>query len=162
MSLLQITKFLALETHKKYENYLKQALCDEIMFSRDFSRRMIATTTAINGMSHIVYSMLSSETDSKLNTVQIPDDYLGKTYGEYRAAFTGQDGAIVIGVLENTGSPHRVKMEALREAQKTSDVSQLVNNLQKVKGLETNLPVLVPREDYVLQKHSKAIVLERI
>lgn len=147
---------------KKYENYLKQAMCDEIMFSRDFSRRMIATTTAINGMSHIVYSMLSSETNSKLNTHGIPGEYLGKTYGEYKATFTARDNSILIGVLENTGSPHRVKIEALREAQKTSDVSQLVNNLQKVKGLETNLPVLVPPDDYVLQQHSKAIVLERV
>ncbi len=147
---------------KKYENYLKQALCDEIMFSRDFSRRMIATTTAINGMSHIVYSMLSSETDSKLNTFGIPDEYMGKTYGEYKTSFSLRGNLVLIGVLENTGSPHRVKIEALREAQKTSDVSQLVNNLQKVKGLETNRPVLVPSDDYVLQKHSKAIVLERV
>jgi voltage-gated potassium channel len=147
---------------KKYENYLKQALCDEIMFSRDFSRRMIATTTAINGMSHIVYSMLSSETDSKLNTFGIPDEYMGKTYGEYKTSFSVRGNLVLIGVLENTGSPHRVKIEALREAQKTSDVSQLVNNLQKVKGLETNRPVLVPPDEYVLQKHSKAIVLERV
>lgn len=147
---------------KKYENYLKQAMCDEIIFSRDLSRRMIASTTVINGMSHIVYSMLSSETNSKLNTLGIPGEYHGKTYGEYRAAFSERDNSILIGILENTGSPHRVKMEALREAQKTSDVSKLVTNLQKVKGLEVNRPVLVPPDDYVLQQHSKAIVLERV
>jgi len=147
---------------KKYENYLKQAMCDEIIFSRDFSRRMIATTTAINGMSHIVYSMLSSETNSKLSTFEIPDDYLGKPFGDYRSSFTGEDSTILLGVLENTGSPHQVKVEALREAQKTSDISRLVNNLQKVKGLEVNLPVLVPPDDYIIQKHAKAIILERV
>jgi len=147
----------------KYESYLKQAMCDEIIYSRDFSRRMIANTTAINGMSHIVYNMLASDqSNSKLATFAIPEEFTGKTYGEYKSAFNVFDNSILIGILENTGSPHRVKMEALREAQKTSDVSRLVNNLQKVKGLEVNRPFLVPPDDYVIQKHSKAIVLERL
>jgi voltage-gated potassium channel len=147
----------------KYESYLKQAMCDEIIYSRDFSRRMIANTTAVNGMSHIVYNMLASDqSNSKLATFGIPEEFTGKTYGEYKSAFNVFKNSILIGILENTGSPHRVKMEALREAQKTSDVSRLVNNLQKVKGLEVNRPFLVPPDDYVIQKHSKAIVLERL
>ena len=147
----------------KYESYLKQAMCDEIIYSRDLSRRMIPNTTAVNGMSHIVYNMLASDqSNSKLATAGIPEEFTGKTYGEYKSAFNVFKNSILIGILENTGSPHRVKMEALREAQKTSDVSRLVNNLQKVKGLEVNRPFLVPPDDYVIQKHSKAIVLERI
>lgn len=55
-----------------------------------------------------------------------------------------------------------MKIEALREAQKTSDVSALVSNLQGVKGLEVNKPVMIPQADYVIQKYSRAIVLERI
>ncbi len=147
----------------KYESYLKQAMCDEVIYSRDFSRRIIANTTATNGMSHIVYNMLASDqSNSRLATLGIPEEYLGKTYGEYKSAFNVFKSSVLIGILENTGSPHRVKMEALREAQKTSDVSRLVNNLQKVKGLEVNRPFLVPPDDYVLQKYSKAIVLERL
>ena len=147
----------------KYESYLKQAMCDEVIYSRDFSRRIIANTTATNGMSHIVYNMLASDqSNSRLATLGIPEEYMGKTYGEYKSAFNVFKSSVLIGILENTGSPHRVKMEALREAQKTSDVSRLVNNLQKVKGLEVNRPFLVPPDDYVLQKYSKAIVLERL
>jgi len=147
----------------KYESYLKQAMCDEVIYSRDFSRRIIANTTATNGMSHIVYNMLASDqSNSRLATFGIPEEYLGKTYGEYKSAFNVFKSSVLIGILENTGSPHRVKMEALREAQKTSDVSRLVNNLRKVKGLEVNRPFLVPPDDYVLQKYSKAIVLERL
>ena len=147
---------------KKYESYLKQAMCDEIIYSRDFSRRMLASTTVTNGMSHIMFSLLSSdEGDSRLSTVGIPEEYQGKTYGDYKEAFGAFKNSLLIGILENTGSPHRVKIEALREAQKTSDVSMLVNNLQKVKGLEVNRPFLVPPDDYVLKRHSRAIILER-
>jgi voltage-gated potassium channel len=148
---------------KKFESYLKQAMCDEILFSRDFSRRMLASSSATNGMSHIIYELLSQESDtgSQLATWSIPDKHVNTTFGEYRRS-VGRDDRLILGVLENTGSPSRMKIESLREAQKTSDVSKLITNLQKVKGLETNKPVFLPPDDYVIQKYSLAIVLERL
>ena len=67
----------------------------------------------------------------------------------------------LLGLLVNTGSPNAMKIETLREAQKTSDVSQLIANMQKVKGLEVNQPVLLPDDDFQIQHHTLAIVLER-
>jgi voltage-gated potassium channel len=148
---------------KKFESYLKQAMCDEILFSRDFSRRMLASSSATNGMSHIIYELLSQESDtgSQLATWNIPDKFVNTTFGEYRRS-VGRDDRLILGILENTGSPSRMKIESLREAQKTSDVSKLITNLQKVKGLETNKPIFLPPDDYVIQKYSLAIVLERL
>lgn len=148
---------------KKFESYLKQAMCDEILFSRDFSRRMLASSSATNGMSHIIYELLSQEghSGSQLATWDIPEGYVGKTFGEYRRSI-GRDDRLILGLLENTGSPSRMKIESLREAQKTSDVSKLITNLQKVKGLETNKPVFLPPDDYQIQNYSLAIVLERL
>jgi voltage-gated potassium channel len=147
---------------RKFESYLKHANCDEILFSRDFSRQMLASTSATNGMSHIIHELLSHEnTDSRLLTEEIPERYVGGLFKEFRADYEKPARRVVLGVLENTGTPSRMKMEALREAQKTSDVSQLITNLQKVKGLEVNRPVFLPPDDYQVQQHSLAIVLER-
>ena len=147
---------------RKFESYLKHAACDEILFSRDFSRQMIASTSATNGMSHIIHELLSHEhTDSRLSTEEIPQRYVGGAFKDFRAEYEKPNRRIVLGVLENTGTPSRMKMEALREAQKTSDVSQLITNLQKVKGLEVNRPVFLPGDDYQVQRYSLAIVLER-
>ncbi|MFW6338008.1 MAG: potassium channel family protein [Alkalispirochaetaceae bacterium] len=147
---------------KKYESYLKHAQCDEILFSRDFSRQMLASTSVTNGMSHIIYDLLTSdESGSKLLTEPIPQRFVNGSYGEFRASFGETSSRLLLGVLENTGSPNRMKMEALRDAQKTSDVSQLVSNLQKVKGLEVNNPIFLPEDDHTVQRHSLAIVLER-
>jgi len=147
---------------RKFENYLKHAMCDEVLYSRDFSRRMIANTSATNGMSHIIFELLSQEqNDSRLLTVEIGEKFVGKTFAEFRTAFGESEAKKVLGLLENTGSPGRMKMESLREAQKTSDVSQLISNLQKVKGLEANKPVFLPPNEYVIQSYSLAIVLER-
>lgn len=147
---------------KKYENYLKQAQCDEILYARDLSRRMLANATATSGMSHIIFDLLSNEiSNTRLTTIPVPQGYVGKTYKEYKNEYCTAANTVLLGILENTGSPNRIKIEALREAQKTSNVSELVNNLQKVKGLEINRPILIPSDDYVLQKYAKAIFLEK-
>jgi voltage-gated potassium channel len=147
---------------KKYESYLQQAMCDEILFSRDFGRQMLANTSATNGMSHIIYDLLTqSGGTSRLSTESIPADLVNKTYAELRERISDPS-RVLLGVLENTGSPNRMKVEALREAQKTSDVSKLITNLQKVKGLEVNKPVFLPSDEHPIQRYSQAIVLERI
>ena len=65
---------------KKYESYLRHAQCDEIIFSREFSRRVLANTSATNGMSHIIYELLSQDKSrSRIVTHPIPSEYVGKT-----------------------------------------------------------------------------------
>lgn len=147
---------------KKYESYLQQAMCDEILYSRDFGRQMLANTSATNGMSHIIYDLLTqSGGTSRLSTESIPADLINSTYAELRERLTGPT-RVLLGILENTGSPNRMKVEALRDAQKTSDVSKLIINLQKVKGLEVNKPLFLPEDDHPIQRYTQAIVLERI
>jgi hypothetical protein len=81
-------------------------------------------------------------------TLEIPHTFVNKTCGEYRQSQPSNDGhRLLLGLLTNTGSPNAMKIEALRDAQKTSDVSQLIANMQKVKGLEVNQPVLLPPDD---------------
>lgn len=147
---------------RKYESYLSHVQCDEVLFSRDFARQMLASSSATNGLSHIIMQLLHHEgSDSRLATLEIPSTFVNKTFGDYRRSFTGGGNKLLLGLLENTGSPNRMKMQALRDAQKTSDVSQLIANLQQVKGLEVNKPVLLPDDDRPIQRYSVAIVLER-
>ena len=148
---------------RKYESYLRHVQCDEILFSRDFARQMIASSSATNGLSHVIHELLGQgRSGSRLVTHPIPPSFVSRTYGDYRRSHeAGDSRRLVLGLLTNTGSPNALKIEALREAQKTSDVSQLITNMQKVKGLEVNQPVLMPPDDYEIQNHSMAIVLER-
>ncbi|TVR02715.1 MAG: potassium channel protein [Spirochaetaceae bacterium] len=146
----------------KFEGYLRQAACDEVLLSRELSRHVLASSSATNGMSHIIHALLSdSGGRSRLVTEEVPSDFIDRPFADYRAALAGRSETIVLGVLENTGSPVRMKIESLREAQKTSDVSKLVSNLQKVKELEVNRPVLLPPDDYLVPRYSQAILLTR-
>ncbi len=147
---------------RKYENYLRQAMCEEIIFINDLNRSIIANASATNGMSHIVRDLLAhGEQATRLSTIEIDPAFVGGSYQELKSHVSQTNHRVLLGILENTGSPHSMKLEALRDAQKTSDVSMLVTNLQSVKGMAVNRPVFIPADDYVIQRHSRAIVLER-
>ena len=149
---------------KKFESYLRYVQCDEILFSRDVSQRILANTSVINGMSHIFYELLNQHSGHcTLITKPIPRQFINQAYREYRNYLQGDtdrdDRSILLGILENSGNPARLKIELLREAQKTSDVSRLVSNLREVKGLELNKPLFMPDDDYCIQHNSQAIIL---
>lgn len=146
----------------KFEGYLRQAACDEVLLSRALSRHVLASSSATNGMSHIIHALLSDEKgNTRLYTEPIPEQFIDRPFEQYRVHAASLPRAIVLGILENTGSPVHMKLESLREAQKTSDVSQLVSNLQRAKGLEVNRPVLAPSDSYRIQRYSQAIILQR-
>jgi voltage-gated potassium channel len=147
---------------EKYEPYLKQAMCDEIIRIRDYSRMIVANSSATNGISQIIYNLMSPERGtSKLSTCTIPGGYINKSYSDLKKYINRDSRKVLLGVLENTGSPNKMKMDALREAQKTSDVSTLVLNLREVKDLEVNNPVLLPADDYIIKRHSMGIIIEK-
>lgn len=148
---------------QKYQANLKAIGCDEIFLIRDLSRKLLTNTSVIHGMAHIMHAIIDRlEGGVRLATPAIPMAWVGKTFQELRNHYWENHSKLVLGLLENSGSQKKMKLDALREAQKTSDVSQLVQNLMRVKEMEPNRPVLLPPDDYRLMKHSRAIVLEKI
>ena len=113
-------------------------------------------------MGHIFYDLLSQkENGSRITTLEIDKQFIDGPFSAYKKG-SSESSYIILGLLENTGSPNRMKMEALRAAQKTTNVSVLVDNLKNVKDLEVNKPVFAPDNDYIIKKHTLAIVLEKI
>ncbi len=148
---------------KKYETNLKAAQCDEIFLIRDITRKLLTNTSVISGMSHIMYNIIDRKSGGvRMATPIVPAGWVGRNFNELREHYFVTHNKVLIGILENSGSPKKLKLDALREAQKTSNVSLLVQNLTRVKSLEPNKPVLLPDGDYILPRHSRAIVLERI
>lgn len=144
----------------KFERYLRFSNCDEIILSTEYNRSLIAHASAGSGISHVVNALLSVDADVSIMTHDIPKQFLGRTFGELFDYYLAKDRSILIGVLENTGNFHIRKTEAIREAQKTPDISRLVDNLKTVKTLIANEPVINPAPDYRLTTYSRAIIIE--
>jgi len=143
----------------KFKRYLENVHCDEIILSREYNRILLANATAASGISHIVQDMLNVE-GGRLVTKSVPSRFVGDSFANLSDYFRRAENGILIGLLENTGNIFQRKREALREAQKTADISRLVANLQQVKELRGNLPVFNPGSDYQVKSYSRAILIQ--
>lgn len=147
---------------KQFESYLRYVHCDEIIFSKDVARKILASTSLVNGFSHIFYELLNQDSErGRIRTTPVPDSFVNRSFGDYRKSLQYEEDNqdVLLGLLENTGNPSRLKINSLREAQKTSDISKLVANLRQVKELSVNKPVLSPKNDYIIQSATQAIFL---
>ncbi len=144
----------------KFEKYLQLSHCEEILLSRDFSRSMLASASAGTGLTHVIRELLTKEEGGWIETCTFPDSYVGKTYGELRTYVEHANaGALLIGLLENTGNITERKRDALAEAQKNPDISKLVPELKSIKSIEANKPVINPRTDYLVDRYTRAIIV---
>ena len=143
----------------KFKRYLENVHCDEIILSREYNRILLANATAASGLAHIIQDLLDVE-GSRLVTKSFPARFVGDTFANLSKYYMEDENTIVIGILENTGNIFQRKREALQEAQKTPDISRLVSNLQEVKELRGNLPVLNPGPEYEIKSYSRAILIQ--
>ncbi|MFC1670836.1 potassium channel family protein [Spirochaetota bacterium] len=143
----------------KFERYLMSADCDEIILSSEYNRSLIANASAGSGISHIVSELLNVKADVTINTFDIPKKYVGKNFKELFNYYLEKDQSILIGILENTGNFYTRKREAIRDAQKTPDISKLVDSLREVKTLIANNPIINPKPDYVVKDYSRSILI---
>lgn len=144
----------------KYDEHLRLAKCDEVILSREYSRFLLVSATVSEGISKVLHEMLDLSDLKGLQTTEIPAVFIERPFSDLRLHMQ-QNGQLLLGVLENTGRAIEIKRQALRDAQKTSFVSTLVDNLKRVKTMVPNRPVLNPEDGYVVREGSLAIVLGR-
>jgi voltage-gated potassium channel len=132
----------------------------EIIYPTQYGRLMLAHSTASTGVVEVINDLLNLSTPTNISTRKFPETYIGKQYSELKSFFDADSNVILMGLLENVGSFFERKQEAIREAQKTPDISKLVDNLQKVKAMKNNKPVFNPPNDYIVPRHAMAIIIE--
>ncbi len=141
--------------------YLKMSGVGEIIYSREYSRLLIGKAAAGTGLSNIIYELLNPESDSQIKTIALEPTWFEREYGSLKIEFERIYPKMqVIGILENTGNIHRIKEQALREAQKTSDVDNFIKNLSAVKNLKCNNPIFNPSKTYIIKAGAAVIYIE--
>lgn len=144
----------------KFEKYLQFAHCDEIILTKEYVRILLVNASGGSGISHVVRDLLSIQNSSGNITIKdIPNSFYGDNFKTLGGYFFEKKDSILIGILENSGNFYSRKKEALIDAQKTPDISKIVENLKKVKELKANNPVINPGKDYIIKEHSRAIIV---
>ena len=143
------------------DRYLRMAHVNEIIHSRDQSRLLLAQASGGVGLINVFQNLLSSKSSSFMATRRLPAGFEGRSYRDLQQEFVvaGRRETLV-GVLENSGNAFAAKEAALKRAQQTPNIAELVENLKTVKALRFNNPILNPSPDYVLSESTMMIVIE--
>lgn len=147
----------------KFESHLHLAHCDEVILTTNYEYSLLATASSGMGYSNVISELIGDDADSGILIEDIPQRYIGKTYGELKAAFTSSEkgrNSLLIGLLLNTGNFYQRRKDALRAAQKNPDMKKIVGELQKVKTMKSNEPVFAPEDSLVVAAYSKAIFVK--
>ncbi len=143
------------------DQYLKLAGVHEIIYSRDYSRLLLALASTGTGVTTVFHDLIDPHSDYALGTMEIPIEAYNQTYLKLKEIFAAKKiDLTLLGILENSGNGHQAKEMALRKAQQTPNIQQLVENLQSVKSLRFNRPVFTPKDDYIVHEGSMAIIIK--
>ena len=146
----------------KMDHYLKLASVSEIIYSSEYSRLLLGNASSGTGIANIIFDLLDNKAGAHITSVPIPENLGVTNYIEMKQALEKLHPSwLVIGVLENSGNNHTIRELALRRAQQTPDMAQLVANLKSVKEIRCNSPVFHPANDHTVYEGTMAIIIAK-
>jgi voltage-gated potassium channel len=146
----------------KMDHYLKLASVTEIIYSSEYSRLLLGNATSGTGIANIIFDLLDSKAGAHITSVPLPEALHGGTYDAVKKHLERQNPAwLVIGLLENSGNSHSIRERALKRAQQTPDMAQLVANLMSVREIRCNAPIFHPPADRKVTESTMAIVIAK-
>ena len=144
---------------ERYKNYLEAQNCAEVIYTDEYTRYILSTSTNYSGISKVLSSFLDNGDGKSVQIEKIADKWVGKKYIELFNYYKTEKNILVIGILENMGVEKELKHEILAEAQKSTNYGEIIQKMRTVKTLETNHPLLNPSDDYILEKNMGIIVI---
>ena len=72
----------------KFEKHLRMAHCDEIILTTDYEHNLLASASGGMGYSNVMRALISDDADSGILIEDIPSQFFGKSYSEYRKSLS--------------------------------------------------------------------------
>lgn len=144
---------------KRYRDYLLQQNCAEVVYSEEYTRYILSTSTNYSGMSKVMSSFLDNGDGTSVQILKIEDQWVGRKYKELFDYYKNEKKYLLLGVLENMGVEKELKHQILSDAQKSTNYGEIIQKMKNIKNIEMNNPRLNPQDDFILDKNMGAIIL---
>ncbi len=144
---------------ERYKNYLEAQNCAEVIYTDEYTRYILSTSTNYSGISKVLSSFLDNGDGKSVQIEKVTNDWIGKKYIDLFDYYKKEKNILVIGILENMGVEKELKHEILAEAQKSTNYGEIIQKMRTVKTLETNRPLLNPDDDYILERNMGIIFI---
>ena len=140
--------------------HIKRADADEVVVGDDFSAHIVASHVVDPGVPQIANQLMESNSNSRFKRVEIPSQFIGKSYDKLFDHFRKMDGSLLIGVFaedENLGIGAILSSDA-------SALDNFIERKLKEGGIslqeESKINMVVnPRKGYTLKEGQRAIVI---
>jgi voltage-gated potassium channel len=140
--------------------HIKRANADEVVVGDDFSAHILASHVVDPGIPQIANQLIESNSNSRFKRINIPSEFIGKSYSELFDYFRKLDGSLLIGVFaedENLGIGAILSSDA-------SALDSFIERKLKEGGInlqeESKINVVVnPSEDYSIKQGDRAIII---
>ena len=140
--------------------HIKRADADEVVVGDDFSAHIVASHVVDPGIPQIANQLMESNSNSRFKRVEIPSQFVGKSYDQLFDHFRKKDGSLLIGVFaedENLGIGAILSSDA-------SALDNFIERKLKEGGIslqeESKINMVVnPRKGYTLKEGQRAIVI---
>tara|TARA_B100001245_G_scaffold223134_1_gene195895 strand:+ start:943 stop:2067 length:1125 start_codon:yes stop_codon:yes gene_type:complete len=140
--------------------HIKRADADEVVVGDDFSAHIVASHVVDPGVPQIANQLMESNSNSRFKRVEIPSQFVGKSYDQLFDHFRKKDGSLLIGVFaedENLGIGAILSSDA-------SALDNFIERRLKEGGIslqeESKINMVVnPRKGYTLKEGQRAIVI---
>jgi voltage-gated potassium channel len=140
--------------------HIKRANADEVVVGDDFSAHILASHVVDPGIPQIANQLIESNSNSRFKRINIPSEFIGKSYSKLFDYFRKLDGSLLIGVFaedENLGIGAILSSDA-------SALDSFIERKLKEGGInlqeESKINVVVnPSEDYSIKQGDRAIII---
>jgi len=140
----------------KFESYLEKIGCDEIILSEEYNKYLISKAIIDPGISKVIGNLIMSENFKILEKHPYENMSFKDTFDTLI-----EKNIILLGIIENYGNINRFKIEYIKEAEKSPNIDELYKQIHNLKNIKTNNIIISPKNDYIINKHSALIIIER-
>ncbi|NOZ04018.1 MAG: hypothetical protein GXO92_05360 [FCB group bacterium] len=153
-------RVVAYMNDKENLTHIRRANADEVVLSDDFGAYMLASHVMDPGIPQVINTLLDNKSPSRFKRVNIPGEFVGKTYDELFTYFRKKHGWVMIGVYseeENLGIGEILSAD-------TSALDAFIERKLKEGGIslqeESKINTVInPDYDYVIKEGERAIVI---
>lgn len=140
--------------------HIQRANADEVVLSDDFGAFMLASHVMDPGVPQTVKKLMDSRSSSRFKRIDIPADYIGKSYQSLFSHLREESGTILVGLFseeENLGLGAILSSDS-------SSLDAFIERKLKEGGIslqeESKINVIInPRQEYLIKKNERAIVI---
>jgi voltage-gated potassium channel len=139
----------------KFEKYLEKIECDEIILNEEYNKYLLSKAITDPGISQVIGNLIKDKNFKIIHTPKI-----SVTYKEIFDEML-QNNSLIIGVIENYGNLKQLKKEYIKEAEESPNIDKLYDKIHELQHIQLNKVILAPNNNYIIQKHTALIILEK-